>query len=141
MFSRPGGQPPMPHFVVEYTANLKQEARIPELLKKGIEVLTAEGYPLAGMRARGVPIEEYVLADGAHDYVMVHAILKVAPGHAVEKKTRACQKIFDLMKAHFADVFANRYFMLSVEMVEITAGDGPTLKYSNVREVVNSGSA
>jgi 5-carboxymethyl-2-hydroxymuconate isomerase len=126
----------MPHFIVEYTANLTAEARIPDLLKKGIEVLTGLGYPLAGMRGRGVPIEEYVLADGGRDYVMVHAILKVAPGHPVEKKQRTCQAIFELMKDHFSDAFANRYFMLSVEMVEIVSGDGPTLKHSNVREVV-----
>ena len=126
----------MPHFVVEYTKNLKPEARIPELLKKGIAALTEEGYPLFGMRARGVEIDEYVLADGKRDYVMVHAILKVAPGHPVEKKRRTCQLIFDLMKAHFAEAFANRLFMLSVELVEITAGDGPTLTYSNVRDAI-----
>ena len=126
----------MPHFVVEYTANLGESANIPALLQRGIEVLTAEGYPLAGMRARGSRIDEYVLADGAHDYVMVHGVLKVAPGHAVEKKQRACEVIFELMKAHFAQAFAGRYFMLSVEITEIASGTGPTLKYSNVREAM-----
>lgn len=131
----------MPHFVVEYTANLASEARIPQLLRKGIEVMTAEGYPLAGMRARAVRIDEYVLADGARDYVMVHAVLKVAPGHPVEKKQRTCEAIFALLKAHFADAFAERYFMLSVEMVEIKSGnDGPTLKLSNVREALGAAS-
>ena len=79
----------MPHLVVEYTANLGTEAKIPVLLRGGIEALTAEGYPLAGMRARGLRIDEYVLADGARDYVMVHGILKVAPGHSPEKKQRS----------------------------------------------------
>jgi 5-carboxymethyl-2-hydroxymuconate isomerase len=49
----------MPHFIVEYTSNIKTEARIPELLKKGTTVLAAEGYPLLGMRARGVEVDEY----------------------------------------------------------------------------------
>jgi 5-carboxymethyl-2-hydroxymuconate isomerase len=129
----------MPHFVVEYTANLGAAAEIPVLLRRGIEVLTAEGYPLAGMRARGHRIDEYVLADGARDYVMVHGILKVAPGHPVEKKQRTCEVIFELMKAHFARTFTNRYFMLSVEIVEIVSGNGPTLKYSNVREAMDGG--
>ena len=129
----------MPHFVVEYTANLGAEANIPALLRRGIEVLTAEGYPLAGMRGRGLRIDEFVLADGARDYVMVHGILKVAPGHSPEKKQRTCEVIFELMKAHLAQAFADRYFMLSVEIVEIVAGNGPTLKYSNVREAMGGG--
>jgi 5-carboxymethyl-2-hydroxymuconate isomerase len=124
----------MPHFIVEYTANLKSEARIPDLLRKAVEVLAAEGYPRLGMRARGLEIDEYLLADGKRDYVMVHGILKVAPGHTPEHKKRTCEVVFDVMKAHFAEVFAGRYFMLSLEMVEIASGDGsPTLKYSNVR--------
>ena len=123
----------MPHFIVEYTANLQpSDGRIPELLRKGIDTLVAEGYPLSGMRARGQRIDEFALADGAHDYVMVHAVLKVAPGHAVEKKQRTCEAIFDLMKQHFAELLASKYGMLSVEMVEIVSADGPTLKWSNV---------
>src|SRR5207342_3139680 len=74
----------MPHFIVEYTSNVRNEARIPELLKKGVEVLTAEGYPLLGMRARGLAFDEYVLADG-RDCAMVHVTLKIAPGRQVEK--------------------------------------------------------
>ena len=124
----------MPHLIVEYTSNLKKDAEIPGLLKKGIEVLTAEGYPLYGMRARGVEIEEYLLADGKRDCVMVHAIIKVAPGHTAAHKQRTCQVIFDLMRSHFAEAFEGRYFMLSVEIVELESGGGqPTLKYSNVR--------
>ena len=125
----------MPHFIVEYTSNLKKDAEISGLLKKGIEALTAEGYPLYGMRARGVEIEEYLLADGKRDCVMVHAIIKIAPGHTAAHKQRTCQVIFDVMKTHFADAFEGRYFMLSVEIVELESGGGqPTLKYSNVKE-------
>jgi len=36
------------------------------------------------------------------------------------------------MKSHFAALFASRYVMLSVEMVEIVSAEGPTLKWSNV---------
>jgi 5-carboxymethyl-2-hydroxymuconate isomerase len=87
-------------------------------------VLTAEGYPLYGMRARGVEIEEYLLADGKRDCVMVHGIIKVAPGHTAEHEQNTCQVIFDVMKAHFAEAFEGRYFMLSVEIVELESGGG-----------------
>ena len=126
----------MPHFIVEYTANLEGQARIPDLLRKAVDVLTAEGYPLHGMRARGLKIDQYLLADGKRDYVMVHGILKVAPGHTAEHKKRTCEVVFGVMKAHFTEAFAGRYFMLSLEMIELVSGDGsPTLKYSNVGEL------
>jgi 5-carboxymethyl-2-hydroxymuconate isomerase len=121
----------MPHFIVEYTSNIKSETRVPELLKKGIEVLTAEGYPLLGMRARGLAFDEYVLADG-QDCAMVHVTLKIAPGRPVEKKQRTCVAVFEMLQAHFAETLARRYLLLSVEMVEIVSGDGPTLKMSNL---------
>jgi 5-carboxymethyl-2-hydroxymuconate isomerase len=126
----------MPHFMVEYTANIKAEARIPELLKKGTEVLAGEGYPLLGMRARGLAFDEYVLADG-RDCAMVHVTLKVAPGHPVEKKQRTCIVVFEMLKAHFAELFARRYLLLSVELQEIVSGDGgPTLKTNNLGDVL-----
>jgi 5-carboxymethyl-2-hydroxymuconate isomerase len=38
-----------------------------------------------------------------------------------------------MLKTHFAEVFARRYLLLSVELVEIMSGDGtPTLKMSNL---------
>lgn len=130
----------MPHLIVEYTSNLKKDAEISALLKKGIEALVGEGYPLYGMRARGVEIGEYLLADGKRDCVMVHGIIKVAPGHTPEHKQQTCQVVFDVMRAHFADAFSGRCFMLSVEIVELESGGGkPTLKYSNVKEAMAGG--
>ena len=123
----------MPHFIVEYTSNIKAEARLAELLRKGTTLLADDGYPLMGMRARGVEVDDYVLADGERDYAMVHVTLKVAPGHPAARKRRTCELVFEMLKAHFAEVFARRLLMLSVEMVEITSGDGtPTLKMSNL---------
>jgi 5-carboxymethyl-2-hydroxymuconate isomerase len=127
----------MPHFIVEYTSNIKSEARIHELLKKGRDLLVAEGYPLLGMRARGFEISDYVLADGEKDYAMVHVVLKVAPGHPDARKQRTCEVVFDMVKRHLADLFTRRYLMLSVEMVVVVSGDGtPTLKMSNVGETL-----
>jgi len=127
----------MPHFIVEYTANIQAEARIPELLKKGVDVMVGEGYPLLGMRARGLAFDDYVLADARPDCAMVHVTLKVAPGHPAARKQRTCVIVFDMLKAHFAETFAKRYLLLSVEMVEIVSGDGtPTLKMNNLGETL-----
>jgi 5-carboxymethyl-2-hydroxymuconate isomerase len=68
---------------------------------------------------------------------MVHVTLKVAPGHPVPKKQRTCVVVFEMLKAHFAEMFARRYLLLSVELVEIVSGDGtPTLKMNNLGETL-----
>ena len=122
----------MPHFIVEYTDNIREEMRVPELLRKGIEAVVADGYPAASMRARAIAFSDYLLVDGREDYAMVHAVLKIAPGHTVEEKTRVCHAVFEVMKSHFADVLARRYLLLSLELVEAVSGDGPILKFDNL---------
>ena len=46
----------MPHFVVEFTANLEAEGDIPGLLKKANDTLIAQGgvFPTGGIRSRAV---------------------------------------------------------------------------------------
>jgi 5-carboxymethyl-2-hydroxymuconate isomerase len=122
----------VPHFIVEYTDNIKTEARIPELLQAANRILAEEGYPVAGMRARAIELHDYVLADGKIDCSMVHAALKLAPGHTVEEKKHICGLLFEMMKSHFADIYARRGFLLSFELSEVFSADGPTLKWSNI---------
>jgi 5-carboxymethyl-2-hydroxymuconate isomerase len=122
----------MPHFVVEYTDNIKETARIPELLKKAIQIQAADGYPMAGMRGRAICFTEYELADGKRDYAMVHATIKVAPGHTVEEKHRVCNATFAMMKDHFAEIISTRHFQLSLALEEVVGADGETLKFSNI---------
>jgi 5-carboxymethyl-2-hydroxymuconate isomerase len=123
----------MPHFIVEYTANIKAEARIPELLRKGVQVMADDGYPVFGMRGRALEFTEYLLVDGEKDYAMVHATLKIAPAHTTEEKKRVCDRVFAMMKDHFAEMFTRRYLLLSLELIEIVGAAGPTLKLSNVQ--------
>ena len=46
----------MPHLVLEYTDNIKSDARIRELLEKSAAVLRAQGgvFPLGGIRCRAI---------------------------------------------------------------------------------------
>ncbi len=89
------------------------------------------------MRARGLAFDEYVLADGERECAMVHVTVKVAPGHPAVKKQRTCVVVFEMLKAHFADMLARRYLLLSVEMVEVASGDGtPTLKLNNLAQTL-----
>lgn len=62
----------MPHFIVECTENIRQEARLPELFASVNTALAATGiFPLGGIRSRAHWIDTWQMADGKHDYAFV----------------------------------------------------------------------
>jgi 5-carboxymethyl-2-hydroxymuconate isomerase len=70
------------------------------------------------------------MADGAADYAFVHATLKIGAGRSDEEKRSACTALFEMIKAHFAELFARRYLALSLELYEFD--EGGTYKHNNV---------
>ena len=122
----------MPHFVLEYTSNIKAEARVPELLKKVNAVLMAQGgvFPTGGIRARAIEMTDYAIADGAEDDAFVHASLTIGSGRSAEEKRKACDELFAMMEDHFADLFAKRYLALSMEFGEFN--EAGTWKHNNI---------
>jgi 5-carboxymethyl-2-hydroxymuconate isomerase len=122
----------MPHFIVEYTANLEQEGDIPSLLKKANDTLIAQNgvFPTGGIRSRAVRLEHYCMADGQADYAFVHAQLKIGAGRDEATKQRVGDALFDMMKAHFAALYEQRYLALSLEIAEFS--EAGTWKHNNV---------
>lgn len=110
----------MPHFIVEYTDNLKAEGQIPELLAKVNAVMRAQGrmFPLGGIRCRAIEVKDYFIADGEGDYAFVHAHLKIGPERPEEEIKKALDEIFAAMREHFALLFQKRYLALSMEFTE-----------------------
>jgi 5-carboxymethyl-2-hydroxymuconate isomerase len=122
----------MPHITVEYSANLKPDARIPALLKTIHEVLLAQdGVFLPGaIRSRAIELAEFRVADGAEDDAFVHVVVEIAGGRAPDVKKRAFDQLFDAIKAHFADVYARRSLALSMDIREF--GEAGTYKHNNI---------
>ena len=123
----------MPHFIVEYTDNIKEEANMPELLKKVHDILISRSdvYPIAGIRSRAVELTDYRVADGAEDDAFVHAVLKIASGRSKEVVDATCEEIFVEIKDHFAGLFEKRYLALSMELIEF---DAATHKHNNIHK-------
>ncbi|MGY4691493.1 5-carboxymethyl-2-hydroxymuconate Delta-isomerase [Salibacterium sp. K-3] len=122
----------MPHFIVEYTDNLKADGDIRALLKKINEVLTAHPdlFPVGGVRSRAIELNDYVIADDTEDDAFVHAMLKIGGGRSKEDKTMISEKLFEVMETHFSDLFEKRYLALSLELQEF--GEGGTYKKNNI---------
>lgn len=69
----------MPHFIIEYTDNIKDEIQIDGLLRKVNDVLISYPsiFPIGGIRSRAIELKHYRVADGTEDDAFVHAILKI----------------------------------------------------------------
>jgi len=122
----------MAHLIIEYTSNIKAEADLPALLKKANDIIIAQdgAFPIGGIRSRAIELTDYRMADGAADYAFVHATLKIGAGRTPAVKKRVCDELFEMMKAHFAALYARRYLALSMELYEFD--EGGTYKHNNV---------
>ncbi|KVE21631.1 5-carboxymethyl-2-hydroxymuconate isomerase [Burkholderia vietnamiensis] len=112
----------MPHIVVEYTANIRDDAHIPALLRTLNATLIAQGgvFPTGGIRSRAIELHDYCVADGTHDDAFVHVTLKIAAGRSDATKKAACDALFAAIAAHFAPLYATRYLALSMELTEFS---------------------
>lgn len=121
----------MPHLIIEYTTNLKEEADIPALLKKVNDSLLSHSdiIPIGGLRTRAIELVDYCVADGTEDDAFVHATLKLGSGRTEEDKKVLCDDLFLTIKDHFADIYKKRYLALSLELHELT---NPTYKHNNI---------
>ncbi|MFD1334519.1 5-carboxymethyl-2-hydroxymuconate Delta-isomerase [Oceanobacillus iheyensis] len=121
----------MPHLIIEYTANLKEETDMMELLKKMNDSLLSHStiIPIGGLRTRAIEIKDYLIADGAEDDAFVHATLKLGGGRTEEEKKLLCDDLFATIKDHFIDLYEKRYLALSLELHEFT---NPTYKQNNI---------
>ena len=116
----------MPHFIAECTDNIREQADLPGLFAKVNEALAATGiFPLGGIRSRAHWLDTWQMADGKHDYAFVHMTLKIGAGRSLESREAVGEMLFELIKAHFAELMASRYLALSFELDELH----PTLNY------------
>ncbi|MEX2461553.1 MAG: 5-carboxymethyl-2-hydroxymuconate Delta-isomerase [Paenibacillaceae bacterium] len=122
----------MPHIIIEYTDNIKAEANIPALLEKINNVLISRSdiFPIGGIRSRAIELHDYRVADGTEDDAFVHTILKIAAGRSEKMKQDTCDELFEVIKAHFAQLFDKRYLALSMELMEFS--EGGSYKHNNI---------
>lgn len=122
----------MPHFILEYTDNIRSEADIPGLLRKVNETLMTFShiFPIGGIRSRAIELHDYVVADGTHDDAFVHGLLKIGAGRSEADKKAVGDALFAVIREHFADLYAKRGLALSLELYEFS--EAGTYKHNNI---------
>lgn len=123
----------MPHVIVEYSHNIRQKAEIPVLLRSINAFLVEHGgiFPVGGIRSRAIEVQDYCIADGTNDDDgFVHITVKIGRGRSEEVIKELFDAMFENIKGHFALLYSERGFALSMEIVEFS--EAGTWKYNNL---------
>ena len=116
----------MPHFIYEFSPNIEQGLKLPELFEKMHEVAIDTGvFPLGGIRSRAYKADYYRISDGDPTLGFIHLCIKVGAGRTEETLKAAADRLFDCLTEHLQELFDSQYLGISMEMMEIH----PTITY------------
>ena len=107
----------MPHFTIEYSANLDGRVdmgAVVELVRK--EAVATGIFPLGGIRVRAIRCEHYAIADGRKGFGFLDMVLRLGEGRDLPTRQKAGDHIFKALSAYLDPVFANSKFALSFDM-------------------------
>ncbi len=137
----------MPHCILEYSANLEARSDFPALTKKIASTMLAQRhlvngelvpvFPIGGVRVRAYRTESYCIGDGSLEAGFVHAEMKIGAGRSSQTIKASGDAVFDTIKAHFAQEFAERGLALSMEINEFSE-DG-SWKHNNLHQKFKAG--
>lgn len=107
----------MPHFTIEYSANLDGRLDIGAVCEVVRKAAVETGiFPLGGIRVRAVRCEHYAIADARHDYGFLDMVLRLGEGRDLPTRKKAGEHVFQALSKHLDPVFAASRFALSFDM-------------------------
>ena len=110
----------MPHFIVEYSANLEAEIDIKDLIGAVHDAAIRTGvFPLKGTRTRAQRHDIYKIADGHTDNAFVHVLARIGHGRSAAVRQQAGQAIHDSVCDYLRSYSEQHPLAISFEMREI----------------------
>jgi 5-carboxymethyl-2-hydroxymuconate isomerase len=107
----------MPHFTLEYSANLDARVdmgRVCEVVRKA--AVETGMFPLGGIRVRAIACEHYAIADGNPNFGFLAMVLRLGEGRDLAARKKAGEHIFKALSSHLDPVFVGSKFALSFDM-------------------------
>ena len=122
----------MPHFTIQYSANLKSEFEVFGLFRAFHKVVVkVDVFPIGGIRFRAIDCKDYLVADSDADNAFVHITLKMGHGRPIEIK-KAAEMLFASFCEYLQAIYDRRPLAISFEVTELN----PELnfKQNNIHE-------
>jgi 5-carboxymethyl-2-hydroxymuconate isomerase len=109
--------PDMPHFTIEYSANLEPRLDIGNVVETVRKAAVESGiFPLGGIRVRAICCEDYAIADGNPQHGFLDMVLRLGEGRDLATRRKAGEHIFRTLSDYLDPVFAAGSFALSFDM-------------------------
>ncbi len=130
----------MPHFTIEYSANLDKRLDMGKVVEAVRKAAVETGiFPLGGIRVRAIRCEHYAIADGNPEFGFLDMVLRLGEGRDLATRKKAGEHIFKALSAHLDPVFKESKFALSFDM---QINDKETSwKRNNIHEALKSETA
>ena len=110
----------MPHFRIEYSANLDARADIQRLCEVVREAALATGvFEIGAVRVRAFRAEAYAVADLQPENSFIDCVLRMGEGRSENDRKRAGEAIFAAMAAELEPLYATPHFALTFSIEEI----------------------
>ncbi|WP_315706218.1 MULTISPECIES: 5-carboxymethyl-2-hydroxymuconate Delta-isomerase [unclassified Bradyrhizobium] len=107
----------MPHFSIEYSANLEPRVDMRDLCEVVRKAAAETGiFPVGGIRVRAIRCEHYAIADGKPDYGFLAMLLRLGEGRDLPARQKAGEHVFQALSGHLEPIFASSKFALSFDM-------------------------
>ena len=107
----------MPHFTLEYSANLDGRVDMAEVVEVVRRAAVETGiFPLGGIRVRAVRCEQFAIADGQPHFGFLDMVLRLGEGRDMATRQKAGEHIFKALSSYLDPVFAGSKFALSFDM-------------------------
>jgi 5-carboxymethyl-2-hydroxymuconate isomerase len=107
----------MPHFTIEYSANLDARLDIGKVVEVVRKAAVDTGiFPIGGIRVRAIRCEHYAMADGNAHFGFLAMVLRLGEGRDLAARKKAGEHIFKALSTHLDPVFAASQFALSFDM-------------------------
>jgi len=107
----------MPHFTIEYSANIDALVDMGEVVEVVRRAAVETGiFPLGGIRVRAIKCEHYAIADGRPNFAFLDMVLRLGEGRDLATRKKAGEHIFKALSAQLDPVFASNKFALSFDM-------------------------
>jgi 5-carboxymethyl-2-hydroxymuconate isomerase len=128
----------MPHFTLEYSANLDARVDIGKVVEVVCNAAVETGiFPLGGIRVRAVRCEHFAIADGNPELGFLAMVLRLGEGRDLATRKKAGEHVFKALSDYLDPVFAKSKFALSFDM-QINDKE-MSWKRNNIHEALKAG--
>ncbi|ESX60705.1 5-carboxymethyl-2-hydroxymuconate isomerase [Mesorhizobium sp. LSHC422A00] len=110
----------MPHFSIEYSANLDAKVDMSELCALVLRTVLGTGlFETGAVRVRAFRAEAYAIADSLPENAFLDMSFRIGTGRSAEEKKRTGEAVFAAVSEYLGPLFDTPHFALSLEIREI----------------------